>query len=59
MLFWMLPGKEEVTFFDTAEMYPIPPKAETHNRTEEISWKMGQISYGKRKDRHGRQSDRP
>lgn len=29
-----------VNFFDTAELYPIPPKAETQGRTEEIigSW---------------------
>lgn len=25
-----------INFFDTAEMYPIPPKSETHFRTEEI-----------------------
>lgn len=25
-----------VTFWDTAEMYPVPPKAETYGRTEEI-----------------------
>jgi aryl-alcohol dehydrogenase-like predicted oxidoreductase len=25
-----------VNFFDTAELYPIPPKAETAGRTEEI-----------------------
>jgi aryl-alcohol dehydrogenase-like predicted oxidoreductase len=25
-----------VNFFDTAELYPIPPKAETYGRTEEI-----------------------
>ncbi|KAA2237120.1 aldo/keto reductase [Salinarimonas soli] len=25
-----------ITFFDTAELYPIPPKAETQGRTEEI-----------------------
>ena len=25
-----------INFFDTAELYPIPPKAETQGRTEEI-----------------------
>ena len=25
-----------VNFYDTAEMYPIPPKGDTFNRTEEI-----------------------
>ncbi|MCW9089412.1 MAG: aldo/keto reductase, partial [Gammaproteobacteria bacterium] len=25
-----------VNFFDTAELYPIPPKAESYGRTEEI-----------------------
>ncbi len=25
-----------INFFDTAEMYPVPPKAETYGRTEEI-----------------------
>lgn len=28
--------EREVNFFDTAEMYPIPPRRETHHRTEEI-----------------------
>ena len=28
--------EQGVNFFDTAEMYPIPPRAETYGRTEEI-----------------------
>jgi aryl-alcohol dehydrogenase-like predicted oxidoreductase len=38
-----------VNFFDTAELYPIPPRAETYGKTEEI---IGQWlkSRGKRED---------
>ena len=28
--------EQGVNFFDTAELYPIPPKAETYGRTERI-----------------------
>lgn len=38
-----------VNFFDTAELYAIPPKAETYGRTEEIVGEWFQKS-GKRKD---------
>lgn len=38
-----------VNFFDTAELYAIPPKAETYGRTEEIVGAWFQKS-GKRKD---------
>ena len=33
--------EQGVNFYDTAEMYPIPPKGDTFNRTEEIigRWK--------------------
>jgi aryl-alcohol dehydrogenase-like predicted oxidoreductase len=32
-----------VNFIDTAEMYPVPPRAETYGRTEDIigSWLRG------------------
>ena len=38
-----------INFFDAAEMYPVPPKAETYGRTEEIigTWFA---KTGKRKD---------
>ncbi len=38
-----------INFFDVAEMYPVPPKAETYGRTEEIvgTWFA---KTGKRKD---------
>ncbi len=38
-----------INFFDTAEMYPIPPKEETHFRTEEIigRWSQFQASRDK------------
>lgn len=40
---------EGINFFDTAELYPIPPKADTQGRTEEVigSWFK---SRGKRDD---------
>lgn len=38
-----------INFFDTAELYAIPPKAETYGRTEEIIGAWFQKS-GKRKD---------
>jgi aryl-alcohol dehydrogenase-like predicted oxidoreductase len=38
-----------VTFFDTAELYAIPPKAETYGRTEEVIGEWFEKS-GKRKD---------
>lgn len=41
--------EQGVNFFDTAELYAIPPKAETYGRTEEIvgDWMQAR---GKRKD---------
>ena len=39
----------EINFFDTAEMYPIPPKAETHFKTEEIIGKWANFNQ-KRSD---------
>ena len=37
---WITRSNRGVNFFDTAELYPVPPKAETQGETERIigSW---------------------
>ena len=41
--------EQGINFFDTAEMYPVPPAAETYGRTEEIigSWMAARGSRDK------------
>jgi aryl-alcohol dehydrogenase-like predicted oxidoreductase len=48
-----------VNFFDTAEMYPVPPRAETYGRTEKFigNWLQRGGRTGQARDRH--QSGRP
>ncbi|MBI1214697.1 MAG: NADP(H)-dependent aldo-keto reductase [Alphaproteobacteria bacterium] len=41
--------EQGVNFFDTAELYAVPPRAETYGRTEEIIGEWFKVS-GKRKD---------
>ncbi len=49
---------EGVNFFDTAELYAIPPKAETYGRTEEILGEWLQARGSRASDRTGEQDRR-